>query len=214
MNNASHIAFFVVAFLLLQSCKDNSRTISADSVGKHESPEAITTAMNSEKKNENDEPYKKSAHRFTSVEEGVDVQVGSIISIYLKIKNDLVRSDSNAASSDASLFAGKTSGFDRSYLSLSQKTIYDEQFSQVASRMQAISVSKNIAQQRSLFAALTKHVYEFAKAFGFTQTLYASRCPMAMNGKGAMWLSSDPEIQNPYYGDAMLTCGKLIEEIY
>jgi Cu(I)/Ag(I) efflux system membrane fusion protein len=34
---------------------------------------------------------------------------------------------------------------------------------------------------------------------------------MALNDKGAYWLSEFEEIRNPYFGDAMLTCGEVVE---
>jgi len=34
---------------------------------------------------------------------------------------------------------------------------------------------------------------------------------MANNNKGAKWLSVEAEIRNPYYGDAMLSCGSVVE---
>jgi len=36
---------------------------------------------------------------------------------------------------------------------------------------------------------------------------------MARDGAGAYWLSATKEIKNPYYGDAMLTCGETKEVI-
>jgi len=36
---------------------------------------------------------------------------------------------------------------------------------------------------------------------------------MFNNGKGANWLSKEPAIQNPYYGNKMLTCGSVTETI-
>ena len=36
---------------------------------------------------------------------------------------------------------------------------------------------------------------------------------MANNNQGAIWLSTDKEIKNPYFGDDMLTCGRVIDEI-
>ena len=36
---------------------------------------------------------------------------------------------------------------------------------------------------------------------------------MANNNKGAFWISADTEIRNPYYGDAMLTCGSVIDTV-
>ncbi|WP_420601742.1 hypothetical protein [Flagellimonas sp.] len=42
-------------------------------------------------------------------------------------------------------------------------------------------------------------------------TFYVQQCPMANNNKGAVWLSTENEIRNPYYGDAMLKCGSVLE---
>jgi Cu(I)/Ag(I) efflux system membrane fusion protein len=36
---------------------------------------------------------------------------------------------------------------------------------------------------------------------------------MANNNKGAIWLSAEKNIFNPYFGDSMLRCGSIIEEL-
>jgi Cu(I)/Ag(I) efflux system membrane fusion protein len=36
---------------------------------------------------------------------------------------------------------------------------------------------------------------------------------MANKGDGGDWLSSVKKIQNPYYGDEMMECGSVVEEI-
>jgi hypothetical protein len=42
-----------------------------------------------------------------------------------------------------------------------------------------------------------------------SEPVYQVYCPM----KKANWLSSSKEIKNPYFGSAMLTCGKVVETI-
>jgi hypothetical protein len=36
---------------------------------------------------------------------------------------------------------------------------------------------------------------------------------MAFNDQGAYWISDREEIRNPYFGDKMLTCGVVKEEL-
>jgi hypothetical protein len=36
---------------------------------------------------------------------------------------------------------------------------------------------------------------------------------MAMNNEGAYWLSTSEKIRNPYFGDQMLTCGSVKDEL-
>ncbi|MBD3748856.1 MAG: DUF3347 domain-containing protein [Sphingobacteriales bacterium] len=43
--------------------------------------------------------------------------------------------------------------------------------------------------------------------------IYKQFCPMANDGKGGFWLANEAEIQNPYYGQKMSTCGSVEEEI-
>ena len=43
--------------------------------------------------------------------------------------------------------------------------------------------------------------------------MYKQFCPMAFEGKGGYWVSTSEDIKNPYYGDKMLTCGKVVEVI-
>ena len=43
--------------------------------------------------------------------------------------------------------------------------------------------------------------------------IYQLHCPMAFDGAGADWFSEVSEVRNPYYGDKMLTCGKVVGEL-
>ncbi len=43
--------------------------------------------------------------------------------------------------------------------------------------------------------------------------VYRIHCPMAFGDAGADWLQPDEQTRNPYYGDAMLGCGDVVEVI-
>lgn len=45
----------------------------------------------------------------------------------------------------------------------------------------------------------------------FNSTMYVQFCPMADNNSGALWLSAEKEIRNPYFGKQMLQCGSIRE---
>ena len=67
--------------------------------------------------------------------------------------------------------------------------------------------------QRARFAELTTEIESlFANAIT-AGTVYKIHCPMAFDNKGADWFSEVSEIRNPYFGDKMLTCGRVTEEI-
>ena len=80
--------------------------------------------------------------------------------------------------------------------------------------LDAITANDNLENQRDHFVILNENMVPIAiNVNGTDEMLYVQKCPMANNNKGAVWLSAEKDIRNPYYGDAMLTCGSVIEEI-
>ncbi|WP_423818119.1 efflux RND transporter periplasmic adaptor subunit [Salinimicrobium sp. TIG7-5_MAKvit] len=72
----------------------------------------------------------------------------------------------------------------------------------------------DLKKQRENFVYLSEAIIKTVAAFGTgDKTVYVDYCPMANSDKGAYWLSDVAEIKNPYYGDAMLTCGEIVEQI-
>lgn len=77
-----------------------------------------------------------------------------------------------------------------------------------------IENAKDIKSQRAEFTALSTDVIALFKHTELKSgTIYVQRCPMANNGDGGEWLASEKKIQNPYYGDEMMECGAILEEI-
>lgn len=85
---------------------------------------------------------------------------------------------------------------------------------QVVELLSAIGGMTDLEKQRMHFVRLNQALVSLVK--GFTEpgkTIYVQHCPMANNNEGAFWLSTDKEIRNPYYGNAMLTCGSVTDSI-
>jgi len=77
-----------------------------------------------------------------------------------------------------------------------------------------IGAAADIEVQRTLFADLSNDFIARVKSSGLTSgEIYVEYCPMALNDKGAFWLSNQKDIKNPYYGESMLTCGEVKETI-
>ena len=73
----------------------------------------------------------------------------------------------------------------------------------------AISSNTDISKQRGHFKHLSAHMISSVQLFGVNENVYIQFCPMADNNKGAYWISLEEEVRNPYYGEAMLTCGEV-----
>lgn len=77
---------------------------------------------------------------------------------------------------------------------------------EVASEAEALAKAKDLAAARKAFRSLSESLIRFAKAGSIPAgTLYEVYCPMAKAG----WLQADKTVRNPYFGQAMLSCGQI-----
>lgn len=84
----------------------------------------------------------------------------------------------------------------------------------VAVNAAKITNAGDIEAQRVAYSSLSNDFIALVKKSGLSGgELYVDYCPMALNDKGAYWLSSNKEIRNPYFGDKMMNCGEVKETI-
>ena len=126
------------------------------------------------------------------------------------MKDAFVQNDTNKVSDFAKTMYSKTKTIDASGLANMETT----HFNKTKEMIMAISENSDIEKQRSHFVILNENIIAMATNINdLDTTLYVQKCPMANNNKGAIWLSAEKEIRNPYYGDAMLTCGEVKQVI-
>jgi len=84
----------------------------------------------------------------------------------------------------------------------------------IKSTASKISSAGTIDDGRNAYAVLSNELISLIKKSGMkTGEIYVDYCPMAQNNQGGYWLSNKKSIQNPYYGESMLTCGEVKEAI-
>jgi hypothetical protein len=188
--------------VIAYSCRDNASTKQKE----EPSNEAQASAEDTE--------VKVVKASFTNVGAGVTTYMKKLTDNYLQIKNALIAGKATEAGDAAKKLSEAITGFDKSLLTADQKKVYDQYETGLKEHAENISGStNNIEQQREHFADMSDGMYAVVKAFGGGKTLYQDHCPMARTGKGARWLSETKEIKNPYFGDKMIECGDVEEEI-
>ena len=194
--------FLTTLSVIMFSCSDNASTKQTE---EHSSASHAT---------DDNAEVKVVKASFTNVDASVAVYLKKITDNYMQIKNAFTSGKANEAGDAAKNMFEALKGFDKSLLTANQKKLYDQQEGSLKENAEHISASTgDIADQREHFVALSEGMYALVKAFGSGKTLYHDHCPMAQNGKGAMWLSETKEIKNPYFGDKMMECGSVEEEI-
>jgi len=130
-------------------------------------------------------------------------QLSQLLTQYYNIKDALVAGNGYLASIKAEEFI-KTAN------SIDYKVISEGNINALLKDATPISETKDNKVQREHFSNLSNNMASLAKSVKLTtEPIYQAYCPM----KKANWLSNDKAIKNPYYGSAMLTCGKVVETI-
>ncbi len=130
-------------------------------------------------------------------------QLSQLLNSYYQVKNALIEGNSATAALEAESFLKTANG-------ISNRTISEGSRNVLVKDASVISDSKDIKKQRDVFANFSTNMYALSKSLKLTtEPIYYQYCPM----KKAYWLSSDKAVKNPYYGSAMLTCGKVTETI-
>lgn len=141
--------------------------------------------------------------RATVPGNAAEKQFSSLLSSYYNIKNALVAGDATSASSNASVFLKTANAIDYKFISEGNIHILSKYAG-------LISATDNLAKQREGFATLSYNLAKVVRSLELNSAMvYLQYCPM----KKAYWLSAEKEINNPYYGSAMLNCGE-IKEIF
>ena len=92
--------------------------------------------------------------------------------------------------------------------------VWMELSSSLKSSLQHIEHQEKITSLRESFIHISNGMIAIAESFEANSSpIYIQHCPMANSDKGADWLSRAKEIRNPYFGESMLTCGSVKEEL-
>lgn len=138
-------------------------------------------------------------------------QLTQLTEEYFKVKNSLVNDDAAATQKAA---AGIQTSLSKVDMNLVKGAAHDQWMAirnEIQQAAGMIAKESDIAKQRTHFSPLSQSFLALTETFGLTKDkVYKEFCPMAFDNKGAFWLSESDQIRNPYYGNAMLSCGEVI----
>lgn len=215
-----------VLLITLASCNSSNTTKEIAKQTENTKEQMYTCSMHPDKKGQKGDkcpdcgmemtiPINQTAAENTS--KSIVANTGSvkeIMSAYLELKNALTKDNTTRAATAGKILEDAFKKFDQSTLSAEQKKAYADIEDDAREHSEHISSNGgNIEHQREHFVMLSKDIYDLVKVVKVEQKLYKDFCPMANDGKGAIWISETKEIVNPYQGQKMLTCGSVKEEI-
>lgn len=134
----------------------------------------------------------------------------TVLSAYFELKDAFVSSDVETVKSNAYEMLQGVKSLKTANLGAMEVSHVNE----MIQMLQAIFENDVLENQRDHFIVLSKNMIAFTSNLDEIEIpVFVQHCPMANTNKGADWLSLSKEVKNPYYGDAMLTCGEVVKEI-
>lgn len=130
-----------------------------------------------------------------------DSKPDQLLDLYYQIKDALVKGNPTLAANTAEAFSKSA---------LVAKGLPEADRKALLKDASSISATKDLKEQRVYLAEFSEHMFTLAKSVKLSSDpIYKIYCPM----KKVSWLSKESAIKNPYYGSAMLTCGKVTETL-
>ncbi|MGB3548516.1 MAG: DUF3347 domain-containing protein [Saprospiraceae bacterium] len=141
-------------------------------------------------------------------------QLGAVTTAYLQLKDQLVAADAKAAGNAARDMNNKLGMVDMSLVKGDRHQEWMDYLRPLQTAANQLTAATDLEGMRRTFSGLAEPLAAALNSFGKGDSpLYVQRCPMAFNNEGANWISSEKAIRNPYFGDMMMSCGKVIETI-
>ncbi len=181
-------------------------------VAKTETPKVEAKVDDHSGHNHTTTPTTTTTEKPAEVKQEVN-QLKTVFDNYFAVKDALVKTDGNIASTKAKELLTAINAVKMEKLATEEHTIWMKVMKDLAFDAEHIADTKDASHQRDHFMSLSKNMYALMKVSKTETPTYYQFCPMANDGKGANWLSKENAVKNPYYGNQMLTCGKIVETI-
>lgn len=131
--------------------------------------------------------------------------LNSLLEVYFDLKNELVQSNFKGSVEMVQNFKHR---LERLTIPFENREDWQPFGQTLKDRIQVMNTTIDLEGLRSEFALFSDQMSTLVGTFELgASKVYVDYCPMARNDQGAYWLSEFENIENPYFGSAMLTCG-------
>ena len=150
-----------------------------------------------------------------SIDKSAENALKPLYTAYLKWKNELTNDNFQAAQKAAVNMKSELDKIDMKVFKGEAHKAWMGYLGKLNNNLEHVHHFSNIDQLRKTFQSTSSIMIDMTNTFSnpLDKTIYIQHCPMADSNNGAEWLSSEKEIKNPYFGNAMPTCGDVTKEI-
>ena len=140
-------------------------------------------------------------------------QIRKVYDTYLPLKDALIETNANEAKQKANPLMTAINNVNMSLVKGDAHHEWMKDLRVLKASTQTILDQSDVEKIREALSPLSDQLYQTIIKFQVETGGYRQYCPMAFDFKGAFWLSDSEKVLNPYFGDEMLTCGNVEEEL-
>ncbi|MGB7841332.1 MAG: efflux RND transporter periplasmic adaptor subunit [Salinimicrobium sp.] len=142
-------------------------------------------------------------------------QLDKLVNVYLDLKNALIEEEETKSAQLTGKFMEQLEKTDPATLTGKPKRFWEEKQRFMRKHAQLNMEAETLKKRRENFIYISEAMIKTIAAFGTgNKEVFVNYCPMANSNMGAYWISEGREIKNPYYGQAMLSCGEIVKKIW
>lgn len=150
------------------------------------------------------------------VDAGFSADLAELLHAYFAVQESLAADSAEGARTSTERFLEALDGVDMALLDGDAHLVWMEHVGVLRSAAEGlVEAGTEIQRQREAFHALSGQLLKTVRVFpaDVSESMYQATCPMAFDNLGASWLQTGTQINNPYFGAAMLRCGSIDAEI-
>lgn len=137
-----------------------------------------------------------------------------LFKLYFSLSLALASDDLLKVEQEFSHLSHILSNIDDTSLNLRDLKVWDEYELIFQEQFDSVKNVADINKMRLVFEIISQNISKIIEYFGPAHSnFYEMYCPMAFDGKGAYWIQNKKEIQNPYLGSSMTSCGSIEKQI-
>jgi hypothetical protein len=146
----------------------------------------------------------------SSLDSEFQMSVNKMLVSYYAVKNALIADDGKTANAQAGELVKTLAAVPMKKMTEEQHKVFMGLSDKIKVDAEHINETQDVKHQRDHFNDLSNNLFTLVKGLKVNASpVYQQYCPM----KKAYWLSDNASVKNPYYGKAMLTCGKVTETL-
>ncbi len=142
-------------------------------------------------------------------------EVEKVLEAYIGLHAALSQDDLGATKLAVGVFWSAIGDVNTILLAPAAQKVWGVERIALLEQLTRLAKASDLEAARAVFDPVSTNMWDIIARFRTpnAEPVFRFFCPMAFDNRGAHWIQGDAKVRNPYFGPAMLKCGKLTDRI-